>query len=246
MSDKPVRIGIIGAGGIVRSRHMPGLAKLDGVSVAAVCNRRRSTAEQFAKDFDVADVHDRWQEVVDSHADKIYHNVLKRFWAGAEVSTVGFERMRRGLDQLAARLHARLAGAAAMVMPTNLTAPPPIAPLEADDDAYVAANLASLHNTTLGNVLKTCAVTLPCGGTGGAGNDADEAVDDCRLLRPAEIWHQRVGLAPAQSSGTGKADCHVGLPVPGAVFPRCGAGAGRTGRVRSLRGKQGRPGAAHG
>ena len=121
-----------------------------------------------------AEAYARWQEVVDSHADKIYHNVLKRFWAGAEVSTVGFERMRRGLDQLAARLHARLAGAAAMVMPTNLTAPPPIAPLEADDDAYIAANQASLHNTTLGNVLKTCAVTLPCGGTGGTGNDAEE------------------------------------------------------------------------
>lgn len=65
MADKPIRIGIIGAGGIVRSRHMPGLAKIDGVSVAAVCNRRRSTAEQFAQDFGVADVHDRWREVVE-------------------------------------------------------------------------------------------------------------------------------------------------------------------------------------
>lgn len=33
-----VRIGIIGAGAIVRERHLPGLAALDGVEVTAVCN----------------------------------------------------------------------------------------------------------------------------------------------------------------------------------------------------------------
>ena len=113
-----------------------------------------------------AEAYAHWQDLVDTHADRIYHNVLMRFWAGAELSVGGLETMRRGLDRLAARLDARLAGAAALVMPTTQIAPPPIADLEADDDAYMAANQGALRNTTLGNVLKVCAVTLPCGDDG--------------------------------------------------------------------------------
>ncbi|MCH7944185.1 MAG: amidase [Proteobacteria bacterium] len=111
-----------------------------------------------------AEAYARWHDLVDSQADKIYHNVLKRFWAGSELGVPAFETMRRALDGMAARLHARLAGVAALVAPTTLISPPPIAELEADDDAYAAANMGALHNTSLGNVLKTCAVTLPCGG----------------------------------------------------------------------------------
>ncbi|MCH7526283.1 MAG: hypothetical protein IID39_02495 [Planctomycetes bacterium] len=75
----------------------------------------------FARDGPMvaAEAYARWRDVVESHADEIYHNVLKRFRAGAEVTAVGFERMRRGLDRLAARLHARREvqhlGAAAIV-----------------------------------------------------------------------------------------------------------------------------------
>ncbi|MFP6732011.1 MAG: amidase family protein [Alphaproteobacteria bacterium] len=111
-----------------------------------------------------AEAYARWHDLVDSQADKIYHNVLKRFWAGSEVSVTAYEAMRRALDGLSARLHARLAGVDALVAPTTLIPPPPIADLEADDDAYAAANNGALHNTTLGNVLRVCSTTLPCGG----------------------------------------------------------------------------------
>jgi predicted dehydrogenase len=33
---QPVRIGLIGAGGIVKSRHMPGLRAIPGVSITKV------------------------------------------------------------------------------------------------------------------------------------------------------------------------------------------------------------------
>ena len=36
----------------------------------------------------------------------------------------------------------------------------------ADEDAYYTANLMAVHNTTLGNVLGLCAITLPCGDDG--------------------------------------------------------------------------------
>src|SRR5687767_1407682 len=40
-----LNIGIIGAGGIVKTRHLPGLRKIPGVEVVAVCNRTRESGE---------------------------------------------------------------------------------------------------------------------------------------------------------------------------------------------------------
>ncbi len=64
MSNDKLRIGIIGAGGIVRQRHMPGLAKLEDVEVVAVCNRHSMSAREFADEFKVPQVAYDWHEVV--------------------------------------------------------------------------------------------------------------------------------------------------------------------------------------
>ncbi len=65
MPDDEIRIGIVGAGGIVRERHMPGLRAIPGVEVISVCNRRRESAEAFASEFGISKVCDHWREVVD-------------------------------------------------------------------------------------------------------------------------------------------------------------------------------------
>jgi predicted dehydrogenase len=46
-----VRIGIIGAGGIFRSRHFPGLAKIDDAEVVAICNRSKESGQKIASEF---------------------------------------------------------------------------------------------------------------------------------------------------------------------------------------------------
>ncbi|MFT5365712.1 MAG: putative dehydrogenase [Candidatus Latescibacterota bacterium] len=46
-----VRIGIIGAGGIFRSRHFPGLAKVDDAEVVAICNRSEESGRKIADEF---------------------------------------------------------------------------------------------------------------------------------------------------------------------------------------------------
>lgn len=106
----------------------------------------------------------QWRDVIEARPYDVYHNILRRFRMGAEVSAVDLEKLRRGLGRVAGKLHARLAGVAAMLAPTTAIAPPPIADLVGDDDAYVSANMKALRNTTLGNLLGLCAVTLPCGG----------------------------------------------------------------------------------
>jgi len=64
-NSKKLRVGIVGAGGIVRQKHLPGLRKLPNVQIAAVCNSSEESALKFAKEFDIPDVMDDWAEMLD-------------------------------------------------------------------------------------------------------------------------------------------------------------------------------------
>ncbi len=59
-----IRLGFVGAGGIVRTRHLPNLKLLPQVELVAVSNQRRGTAEQAAKDFGIREVMDDWRRLV--------------------------------------------------------------------------------------------------------------------------------------------------------------------------------------
>lgn len=63
MSDIPIRIGIIGAGGIVKRRHLPGFAAIEDCEVVCVNNRRRANAEAVAKEWNIPHVVDSAEEV---------------------------------------------------------------------------------------------------------------------------------------------------------------------------------------
>ncbi|MGH2457359.1 MAG: Gfo/Idh/MocA family protein [Chloroflexota bacterium] len=63
-SQRIVRIGFIGAGGIARQRHLPGLKKIPGVELVAVANLHRGSAEKVAAEYGFARVCDDWREVI--------------------------------------------------------------------------------------------------------------------------------------------------------------------------------------
>ena len=65
VAAKKLRVGIVGAGRIVRQRHMPGLLALPNVQVAVVCNSQIESARRFADDFQIPDVVDEWAELID-------------------------------------------------------------------------------------------------------------------------------------------------------------------------------------
>ncbi|KXK29174.1 MAG: Gfo/Idh/MocA family oxidoreductase [Candidatus Omnitrophica bacterium] len=65
MSDK-IRIGIIGAGGIVRERHLPGLARIEGVEITAVCNRTPESTRRVADEYGIPLRFPDWNEVIQS------------------------------------------------------------------------------------------------------------------------------------------------------------------------------------
>ncbi|MCC7492588.1 MAG: Gfo/Idh/MocA family oxidoreductase [Fimbriimonadaceae bacterium] len=59
-----LRIGIVGAGGIVKTRHLPGFQALDGVEVVAVCNRSEASGRAVAAAYGIPEVQTDWYELV--------------------------------------------------------------------------------------------------------------------------------------------------------------------------------------
>jgi predicted dehydrogenase len=64
--SKPVRIGIIGAGGNTRTRHIPGFKAIPGVEIVAVSNRTKASGEKVAKEFGIPRVAESWKDIVEA------------------------------------------------------------------------------------------------------------------------------------------------------------------------------------
>lgn len=68
MANERIGIGFIGAGGIAKQRHLPGLKKVPGIEFVTVANRHRETAEDVAREWGFGSVKDDWREVVEDPA----------------------------------------------------------------------------------------------------------------------------------------------------------------------------------
>jgi predicted dehydrogenase len=64
MTERPIRLGFIGAGRNTRDRHIPGFQKQPGVEFVTVANRSRESGERVAKQFGIRRVEDDWRAVV--------------------------------------------------------------------------------------------------------------------------------------------------------------------------------------
>jgi len=65
ISQGVLRIGIVGAGQVSRTRHLPGFRRLPGVKVVAICNRHRESAAWVAREFDIPRIYANWEELID-------------------------------------------------------------------------------------------------------------------------------------------------------------------------------------
>ncbi len=63
-TNRPIRIGIVGAGANTRARHIPGLRAQPDVTLTGVCNRTRESGAAVAREFDIPRVHERWADLV--------------------------------------------------------------------------------------------------------------------------------------------------------------------------------------
>ncbi|MDQ2090439.1 amidase [Marimonas arenosa] len=105
-----------------------------------------------------------WQEVIEAAPDKMFHEILERFRAGAQHSGPDFVRAWHRLDACRESWTARVAGYDAVVIPSAPNLPPRLDRLISDHDYYVSENLLTLRNTRIGNVLGLSAITLPVAG----------------------------------------------------------------------------------
>jgi len=65
VAQEEIRVGLIGAGGNVRNRHIPGFQKVEGLEIAAVANRSLESGRSVADQFNIAQVYGSWQELLE-------------------------------------------------------------------------------------------------------------------------------------------------------------------------------------
>jgi predicted dehydrogenase len=61
----PIRIGVIGAGGIVRDRHVPGFRRIDGVDLAGVVNRSEESSRRAMQEHGFKKTYPTWRDLLD-------------------------------------------------------------------------------------------------------------------------------------------------------------------------------------
>jgi aspartyl-tRNA(Asn)/glutamyl-tRNA(Gln) amidotransferase subunit A len=99
--------------------------------------------------------------LIASHGDIYDPRVSLRIMRGEVISAADYIDLLEARKSLIARIAVRLAPYDALILPTTANSPPRIADL-ADDKAFTRANLLSLRNCTLINMIDGCAISLPC------------------------------------------------------------------------------------
>jgi aspartyl-tRNA(Asn)/glutamyl-tRNA(Gln) amidotransferase subunit A len=102
-----------------------------------------------------------WHRYLITSSGGVYDpRVRSRILRGEAISAADYIDLVNARRSLIARANARLAPYDALVMPTTANTPPRIADL-ADDKAFAVANLRSLRNCSLINMIDGCAISLP-------------------------------------------------------------------------------------
>jgi len=103
-----------------------------------------------------------WHRYLIASSGDVYDpRVSLRIMRGESISAADYIDLLVTRKSLIARATVRLAPYDALIMPTTANTPPVIADL-ADDKAFTKANLLSLRNCTLINMIDGCAISLPC------------------------------------------------------------------------------------
>lgn len=104
-----------------------------------------------------------WKEVIEANPEVMFNKILERFRSGANFSGADYvaawgrlENCRMAWDQVTA-------GFDGVLSPSCPILPPNLNRLLQEEDYYVQANLLTLRNTRIGNLMGTCGLSLPTG-----------------------------------------------------------------------------------
>jgi len=141
------------------------------------------------------------REYLERHFNELDPVVRERMKNGKAVPGPDYFEMTRRWSALRREANRTLAHVDALLVPTTILPPLPVAPLIAHLELYMQRNGQYLRNTAIGNILMLCALSLPCGFTG-AGMPIGlmiygKAFDEATVLRighayeQATAWHDR-------------------------------------------------------
>jgi aspartyl-tRNA(Asn)/glutamyl-tRNA(Gln) amidotransferase subunit A len=102
---------------------------------------------------------------IDAEFDKLDPVVAQRMRSGRSLSATDYFIVLRQWAALRERVKRTLADVDALLVPTTMIPPRPIATIDASLESYTDHNMRYLRNTALGNILALCSVVAPCGFT---------------------------------------------------------------------------------
>lgn len=142
---------LLHAGARIVEHRLPELDEIDALAWGGGASRL------------VAEAYGLWAETLQAHEKDVYRPVFERMMAGGEIKASDLLRSDARRAEIRQRYLAATAGVDAVLLPTVAITPPPIAALEGGGPDYFRANRMALRNTTVGNQLGLCAITLPAG-----------------------------------------------------------------------------------
>lgn len=126
-----------------------------------------------------------WREQIEAAPEAMHPPILERFRGGRDVSAPDYVAAWEALTRHRREWAGLTAGFDAVLLPTVPILPPDAERLLTDQDYFVTANLLTLRNTRIGNLMGLPASTIPTGQPGCGLMAMGAAMDDWALLRVA-------------------------------------------------------------
>jgi aspartyl-tRNA(Asn)/glutamyl-tRNA(Gln) amidotransferase subunit A len=101
--------------------------------------------------------------LLDEHGDALDPIVAARMATGRSLTATDFVNVSRQWSALRKSVARTLSDVDALLVPTTMIPARPVSVIDATPESYGEHNAKYLRNTSLGNVLNLCAVSLPCG-----------------------------------------------------------------------------------
>ena len=154
-----------------------------GAQISEIAIPEVAEAIALAGTLFTAEAYATWGPTIEAAPQKMFSRILERFRSGAAIPARDYIAGWRRLMELRSIWAQKTAGFDAVLLPTSPILPPNAARLMSDGDYFVAENLLALRNTRIGNLMDTCALTLPTSQPSCGISLMGEAGQDDRLLR---------------------------------------------------------------
>jgi aspartyl-tRNA(Asn)/glutamyl-tRNA(Gln) amidotransferase subunit A len=105
------------------------------------------------------------QARLETHFEEYDPIVRQRMIQGKDVSATEYLNTTRAWIPLRAKMLETLRQVDALLVPTTMIPPLPVAEIDASMDTYSTRNMQYLRNTVIGNILNLCGLSVPCGFT---------------------------------------------------------------------------------